>query len=141
MSTPTQISFEFYPTFNVSADLITAMRGAVLSCNLSREQIVDRMNDLAGRYGVVMVQGGGRLTLDTLEKWLNPNDTSRAIPVKALPVFCAVTKDKGPMDVIAKPLGFAVIGKEDAKLLAWAKASQKAKAIREELKRLEREIS
>lgn len=141
MDRPQQLKFEFYPTMNVTADLIDALRDAVAASGLSREQIADKMNEVAVRYGVSLTQGSGKLGVDTLEKWLNPTETSRAIPVKALPIFCAVTNCKTPLDVIARPIGYAVIDAEDAKLLAWAKASQKARKAQAELKRLEREIS
>ena len=71
-----QIPLFDQPTFNTTKIQKEAMNQAAKRCGMSREQIVDKMNDLAGRYGVSLVSNGG-LRLDTFEKWINPNDLSR----------------------------------------------------------------
>ena len=77
-------------TLNVLRDLKVAMAQAADATGLSRDELCDRINQIADRYGVRMVKGTGpNLTLATLEKWLNPEDKERVIPTKALPVFCA----------------------------------------------------
>ena len=129
------------PTLNVTRPLKEAMNAAVKNCGRSREQIVDRMNDLAERYGIRLAAGNGsRLSLDTFEKWLNPADTSRQISVKALPVFCAAVGDSAAMDVIATPIGRRVIDQDEIRLLEWAKAYHKAKDARQTMRRLEAEL-
>ena len=108
---------------------------------LSRDQIVDRMNDLADRYGVSLVNGNARkLTLETFAKWLNPEEKSRQIPVKALPVFCAAVNSAEPMCVLTDPLGYRVIGDEEQNLLRWAKAYQEARRARKIMRNLEPEV-
>lgn len=50
-----------------------AMNRAAAASPLSREQIVERMNELARAAGVRMTRGNAKkISLDTLEKWLNP---------------------------------------------------------------------
>ena len=110
-----QLSLFDTPTFNTVKLQKEAMRAAVKKCGLSREQVVDRMNDLAGRYGVGLASNGG-LTLDTFEKWINPGELNRQMPMKALPIFCAVINDHSAMDILARPLGVLVIGEEDQRL-------------------------
>lgn len=128
-------------SFNVSVALKDAMHQAAKDCDLSREQIVDAMNDLAARYGVSLANGNARLlNLATLEKWLNPNDHGRDVPVRALPIFCAVVRSAEPLKAVAEPLGFAVIDDTAQKKLAWAEANLKAKYARARMRKLESEI-
>jgi hypothetical protein len=127
------------PTFNVVKPQKEAMRTAVKGCGLSREQIVDQMNDLAGRYGVSLASNGG-LTLDTFEKWINPGELNRQMPMKALPIFCAIINDHSAMDVMARPLGVEVIGPVDQNLLKWARAYFKARDARKAMRQLENDL-
>ena len=139
---PKQMSLFNTPTLNISRPLKAAMNEAAKQCGLSRDQIVDRMNDLADRYGVSLANGNARkLTLETFAKWLNPEEKSRQIPVKALPVFCAAVNSAEPMKVLSTPLGFEVIGDEDQNLLRWAKAYQQARKARKIMRRLEPEVN
>jgi len=131
------------PTLNVTPDLKEAMNRAARECGLSREEIVDRMNDLAARYGVGLAAGNGRrLSLETLEKWLNqsPSEAGRIVSVKALPIFCAVVGSAEPLEVLARPLGFKVIGPQEIALLEWGRACRRARAARRRMKKLEEEI-
>jgi len=114
------------------------MNLAARRCGLSREEIVDRMNELASRYGVNLVSNGG-LTLNTFEKWINPNELNRQMPMKALPVFCAAVRDTLALDVIARPVGAMVIGPEDQDLLKWARAYMAARRARRTMKTLDPE--
>ena len=126
------------PSLYIVADLKAAMNGAAKECGLSREQILDRMNELGERYGVKLVTGNGRrLSLETLEKWLAPQETGRIIPLKTLPIFCAAVNNHGPIAVIAKSLGLRVIGEKEINQLEWAKANLKARAARRRMKQLE----
>jgi len=141
MTQAVQLSLFDQPTLNITRDLKISMNEAVSECGLSREQIVDAMNNLADRYGVGLVKGNGKaLTLDTFEKWINPNELSRQMPIKALPVFCAVVKCFTPLEVLARPLGLRVVGHEDQQLLKWAKASLNARDARKTMRRIEGEL-
>ena len=135
---PTQPGLFDAPSLYIVADLKAAMNGAARECGLSREQILDRMNELGERYGIKLVNGNGRkLSLETLEKWLNPQETGRVIPLKSLPIFCAAVKDHSSIGVMARPLGLRVIGPKEIAQLEWAKANLKAKAARKRMKQLE----
>ena len=129
-------------TFYITRDLKEALHLSAKMCGLSRDEIVDGMNRLATRYGVALVKGNGRgnLTRETLEKWLNPEDATRQIPVKALPIFCAVTKDVSPMEVMVRPLGCTVVDPDRQKKLAWAAAKLAATAAQAKIRKLEAEI-
>ncbi len=134
-----QLSLFERSTFNITPDIKGAMNAAAKECGLSREEIVDKMNSLAERNGVCLVNGK-RLTIDTLEKWLNPSESHRLISIKALPIFCAVVKDAGALNVLASPLDCMVISREDQRLLKWAKIKMRQKQDNRVLRRLESEL-
>jgi len=126
---------------DIVPDLKVHMNKIVKNSDLSREQVVDKMNDIAKKHDMSLATGNGnRLTLDTFEKWLNPNETNRQMPIKALPVFCAAMKDVSSLDIIARGLGAEVIGPEERRKLEWAEekltVQQKLRRIRE----IEREL-
>ena len=131
-----QIPLFDQPNINTIKTQKEAMNAAARRCGLSRDQIVDKMNDLASRYGVSLMSNGG-LRLDTFEKWINPNDLSRQMPMKALPVFCAVVRDYEALNVLARSLGARVIGPEDQNLLKWALAYFRARDARKTMRRIE----
>ena len=121
--------FTTAPTLNVLRDLKMAMATAAKATGLSREALCDRINTLADRYGVRLVKGPGpNLTVDTFEKWLNPEDKERVIPTKAMPVFCAAVESIEPMQVLVAPLGWRIIDDKQAKLLQLAELEMDVEA-------------
>ncbi|MDD2467731.1 MAG: hypothetical protein PHI97_27440 [Desulfobulbus sp.] len=133
--------FSTAPTLNVLRDLKTSMAHAAKETGLSREELCDRINQMADRYGVRLVKGTGpNLTMDTLEKWLNPEDKERVIPAKGLPVFCAAVNSIEPMQVMVAPLGWRVIDEKRAKLLQLAELDQEVKQKQAIMKKLKAEI-
>jgi hypothetical protein len=129
------------PTLNVLRTVKAAMATAHKESGLSRDELCDRLNELADRYGVCLVSGRGqKLTLPTLEKWLNTEEREHFPSIKALPVFCAATNDIGPMRAMIEPLGWQIIGDQDARLLAWARHYHGAKNHREQMRKLEAEL-
>lgn len=139
MKKPFQISLFNAPTFNIVRVQKESMKAAAKKCGLSREQIVEQMNDLAGRYGVNLASNGV-LKLETFEKWINPNELNRQMPMKALPIFCAVVNDTSAIDALSRPVGCRVIDHDDQQLLKWARAYFKAKDARQTMRCLERGI-
>jgi ribosome-binding protein aMBF1 (putative translation factor) len=133
--------FNTAPTLNVLRDLKTAMAQAADATGLSREELCDRINQLADRYGIRLVKGtGSNLTMATFEKWLNPEDKERVIPAKALPVFCAAVNNIAPLQVLVAPLGWRVIDEKQAKLLTLAELNQEVKQKQAMMKKLKAEL-
>lgn len=129
------------PNLNVIRPLKESMAEAAKGCDLSRDEIADQMNDLADRYGIILVKGRGKkLTVATLEKWLNPEEKQYLPSIKALPVFCAVVESKEPLRVLIEPLGFRIIDEKEAALLTWAEHYHTAKGCRAEMRKLEAEL-
>lgn len=137
----TQLNLFNQPTLNVLRDIKEQMASAYKESGLSRDELCDRMNDLAERYGVRLVKGNGKkLALSTLDKWLNPEEKEHFPTIKALPIFCAVTGSVEPMRAMIEPLGWQIIGDQDVRLLAWAKQYHRARDARAKMRKLEPEL-
>jgi len=129
------------PTLNIAKAYKIAMNDDIRESNLSRAQVLDRMNDLAERHGVCLVHGNGKLlTIGTLDKWLNPADLSRQMPAKAIPLFCAATGRHKTMDAVAVSLGLRVIGQREQKMLRWADAKITVKEQQKMIRKIEGEL-
>lgn len=136
-----QLSLFNQPSLNINRDLKEQMALSCKESGLSREEILDRMNDLAGRYGVRLMKGNARaLTISTFEKWLNTGAMEHIPPINSLVVFCAALNDDRAVRVVLAPLGLEVIGGADSKLLLWAKEYHRAKEARKKMKKLEAEL-
>lgn len=132
---------DLFTSLNTLRDLKEAMNRAAAGCGRSRAQLVDRLNGLAERYGVRLMAGNGeKLTVDTLEKWLNPNDDERVIPLKAVSVFCAAVDSLEPLRALVAPLGGEVVGREDRLLLEWAREYHRARQARGRMRRIEQDL-
>jgi hypothetical protein len=141
MTKPIQLNLFDQPTLNVVVQIKEAINRDAHESGLSRETIVDRMNDLAARYGISLARGNiKRLSTETFEKWLNPSEPTRQIPLKALPVFCAAVGRSTAMDVLARSIGLRVIGDREQKLLDWAEAKMAIKAHGQKLRKIEAEL-
>jgi len=109
-------------------------------CGLSRDEILERMNELARRFGVRLVKGNGDLGRDTFEKWLNPKALEYVPTVQALPIFSAVVGDNGGIQALVRPLGAMVIDADDVKLLEWAREYHNARKSRKRMRQIEAEL-
>jgi len=120
--------------------LKAAMNRAAKRCGLSREQIVDRMNEIAGMGGFRLNKNARSLTLDMLEKWLNPVERDYVPSHNALHVFMAAIGDPEPLQVMAAIQGFDLIGGEDRKILKAAKIEREIANLKRQKRRLEQEL-
>lgn len=140
-TSPIQLDLFNRPTLNVAKAFKQALADDVRHSKLSREQIIDRMNDLAERNGVCLAHGNSKtLTMETFEKWLNPADLTRLMPVKALPIFCAATGQCSAFSAVTQPLGLRVIGAREQKMLAWAEAKMSVRDHTRMIRKLEGEL-
>jgi len=100
MTQAVQLSLFDQPTLNITRDLKISMNEAVSECGLSREQIVDAMNNLADRYGVdtvsvvvVTVADGKEVSHENLERvWELKGDASELRNYVTQAVRAALTK-------------------------------------------------
>lgn len=139
---PIQLRLFEISSLHVEPEVKIALGEGVEESELSRSQVVDKMNETARRHGIHLVKGSGGLTVATLEKWLNPNDSTHCPSLKALMVACAVMKGSALriLNTLARPLGLLVIDERDKRLLEWAREYQKARESQRRMRRLAAEL-
>jgi len=139
---PIQQSLFNLNTFNHAVrDVKLYICRVVQDSGLSREQAMDKVNELAKAYGVRLIKGNGNgVSMETWEKWLNPADETRVPPLKALPLICAALETLEPLRPLVELAGGRLVDEQDARLLDWAKAYHRAKNARQEMKKLEEGI-
>ncbi|KAB2888879.1 MAG: hypothetical protein F9K32_14825 [Desulfobulbaceae bacterium] len=136
-----QLNLFSQPSFNVGKSVKEQMAKTAKDSRFSREELLDRMNDLASRYGVRLLKGNGSaLTMATFEKWLNPKAMDYIPGINSLVIFCAASEDLEPIRQVIAPLGGLLIDDTDAKLLQWAREYQRAKDARLKMRKLEQEL-
>ena len=117
------------------------MNRAAAAGRQSRQEIVDRMNELSMQAGINLASGNSKaLNLPTLEKWLNPAAVGHVPSVLALTIFCQVTKNLSPIAPMLKLLGGDVMTPDDKTLRDLGKAYLTGKKVRRELKELENKL-
>jgi hypothetical protein len=115
-----------------------AMRIAAKNCALSREQIVDAMNEIISLEGLRTRGRDGKLTKAILDKWLAP-EAEDVIPLKLLAAFCRITNSLSPLQTLAAPLGAKVIGQAEQLLLEFGRAQVNEREARRRKRRLSEE--
>ena len=136
-----QLSLFNQPSLNVGKKLKEQLARSAKGSKFSRDELLDRVNDLATRYGVRLVKGNGSgLTMATLEKWLNPEAMEYMPGINGLTILCAALEDLAPIGEVLAPLGGMLIDEADVKLLFWAKEYHRAKDARTKMRKLEMEL-
>ena len=137
---PVQLSIFSHPgLYSVIRDVKESLQTAVRESGQSREQVLDRVNELAKRYGMA-VQSRSGVSKDLLEKWLNPEDDCRVPTLKSFALLCAALETTAPIAALAASVGGRVIDGEDVKLLEWAKAYHATRALKKRMRRIEEEL-
>ena len=138
---PKQLSLFSQPSLNVGKKLKEQLALSAKQSRYSREELLDRINDLAGRYGVRLVKGNGHgLNMAMLEKWLNKEAMEYVPSINAMVVICAALEDIGPIQEVISPLGCMLIDENEARMLLWAKEYHRAKDARNKMRKLESEL-
>lgn len=119
--------------------LKTAMRQALTTADMSREQIVDEMNRLAELEGI-RTGRSERTSVDILNKWVAPGDERYIIPTKLLPIFCLAVDSLLPLAALAAPAGGSVISMAELKRLEWANVELERRRLRRRARRLAEEV-
>ena len=138
--TPTQLKiFNNSGVHTIVRDVKASLNSAVKQSGQSRDQILDRTNELARRHGLSTGTRPG-ISKDLLEKWLNVEDDCRVPGIKSLSLLCVALGTVEPMAVMVSCLGGLVIDGDDVKLLEWARAYQKTRALRKRMRKIEEEL-
>lgn len=117
-----------------------AMNRVAKRCGLSRDQIVDKMNEIAAMGGYRLNRNARTLSLDTLEKWLNPGERDYVPGHNALHAFVSATGDPEPLQVAAGIHGMSLVGDDDLKILQAAKIEREIANLKRQKRRLEQEL-
>lgn len=123
----------------VVRDTKEALNTEVKASGKSRDQVLDKVNELARRHRILL-NGKGDLSKDLFEKYLNCEDDSRVPGIKALMLMCAALETVAPLEAMAAAMGGRVIGPEEVKMLEWARTYHTTKALRRKMRRLEEEL-
>lgn len=119
----------------------TAMRDAARDSNLSREQILDRMNGIAMVAGVRLTIGNASaLSQATLDKWLNPADREHVPGILAVNVFCAAVANHAPLEAQLAAHGLEMLKAEDVFHRDYGRACLAEKEARKLKRKLESQL-
>ena len=122
---PRQDDLPFEGNFDLIAALKTAISATLSASKWSREQVVERMNNLIERAG-----GRRPLTLESINKWAapgQPNYPSLAL----LTYFCAATDSNLALEAYARAFsGCRLISEEDYALLVWARSQRDLRLLK-----------
>ena len=128
-------------SLNVGREFKACLADVVSQSGLSRAEFLERMNEVADRFGVRLMKGNGNgLSMATFEKWLNVDQGQYTPPLSALTVICEVGNTTEPLQIFARALGFQVIDETRARRLMWADAYHDARKARDKMKKLEGEL-
>lgn len=117
-----------------------AMNRAAAKSPLSRAQIVERMNHIALTSGKRMTQGKAKtISLDTLEKWLNPE--ADVVPsLQAVDIFMRAVGDLAPLEAWLSTHDCALMTPQKAKLCVYAQNVLDGKRRAKAQRRLEEDL-
>ena len=115
-----------------------AMNDAARNSALSRDQILDRMNQIAIAAGVRLTAGNVKtLGAATLEKWLNPAEREHVPGVLALNVFCAAVESIFPLQAQLSMHGLDVMTPQDKTERDYGRACLEMRRARKTKRKLE----
>lgn len=118
-----------------------SMNRAAVSSQYSRQQLVDRMNSLSQAAGRRLTGGNAKsISLDTLEKWLNPESDSTPT-LRAVHVFMLACGSTDPLEAWAGLHGCAIMTQKDRRLRDLGEKKLRIQRDAREVKRLEDELT
>lgn len=121
------------------AVLKAAMRRAAAESGLSRAQIVDKMNALAG--GRALTQGSKKgISEDTFDKWMADEDRAQMPSGFALDVFMRAIGSLSPLEAWLGLYNCAVLTPKSKKTLEYAELVLEEKSKARRKRRLEDEL-
>jgi len=101
------------PTYEIKRRIRIALSGV----HHSRDEVADRMNEVAVREGMRQT-----ISRQTLDNWAKDSDPGRLPSPAWLTIFCFVTGDTGPIEAMVKPLEWEILDQEQVRILRWGKA-------------------
>lgn len=124
MSNVMQLSLFSGQNLNIVSEMKRQIRMAIARTGDSRDNVVDRMNELAGRDGIPKTT-----TKAVLDSWCKDSEPQRMPSLTGLVLLCQACDTVEPIKVLVRPLGGDVIGPDEKRVLLWGQAElQKKKA-------------
>lgn len=106
-----------------------------------RKLLVDGINKVARREGITITPGGGKsITIQQLNKWLQPQEAGHAPSYNAVFCFCLATRDFSPLQPIFAAFGLTVIQKSELRFLEYGKECIGVKKSKAKMKALENDL-
>jgi hypothetical protein len=94
-------------------ELAVACKKAITDSGMSREEVVDRINEYFGRPtgedDKSDRRGHGPLTINMLNNYFSDSKLESPLPTRVVRGICVVTGNSGPAEVFLSGLGFKVI--------------------------------
>lgn len=108
--------------------------------SMSRENIIDDMNEMAEQANITCNGNAKKTSLAIYSKWLS-NDLKYNIPIRMLHIFCRAVKSTEPLEVYARFFRrVAVVFEEDLKKLEWAELEIAKRNLTKRSKKLASEV-
>ncbi len=119
----------------------SALAASIKQSPLSREEITDKMNEIAERSGISCNGSAQRVTLSVLDKWTAHSANKHHIPLRMLPIFCQSAGSNLVLEAYSRFFkGIRIIDEEDFQALRWARAELDLRKKKKLAKRLLEEI-
>lgn len=138
--------------FDPSPDLVTdpglalkksmrdSDREAQARYSMSRDQIIDAMNEMAEQAGVTCNGNARKVTPAIYSKWLSASE-KHYIPLRWLPIFCRAVRSNQPLEVYTTFFeSVRLVAEEDVKKLKWAEIEIKKRKLTKQARQLSEEI-
>lgn len=126
MNTAHQLDLFKHHSLNPTYEIKRQIRMALADSSLSRDEIVDLMNEISTREG--MRKSVSKAILDN---WCKDSDVDRLPSPAWITIFCHVTGSTAPIGAMVLPLGAQVIIEDDVMVLKWANAElDKKRAVK-----------
>ncbi|MFH1060406.1 MAG: hypothetical protein V1797_17215 [Pseudomonadota bacterium] len=121
---------------DVQRPLKAALGRALKGSSLSRELVVDRVNEIFGALG-----SSYKMTAPNLDRWTAVSDATHNIPAFVVPVLCAVLESIAPLEAMLSPLGLTAAGVHERLLMRFGETQRLAEKLNEERRRTRQALS
>ena len=135
---PPENPIEMVGIVGVMAEVCAEMNALADTYEPGRKQLAVDVSAVAKRERVSLTSGGGKeLTVDGLNKWVQPSQRAHEPSIEGILCFCLATRSARPIKPMLKRLGLVVITEAELKDLEYGKICRAERDIRARKKTLE----
>ena len=128
------------PGPTLKAAMRKSEKAAIKNYSLSRDNIIDAINEMAEQANITCNGNAKRVTMNIYVKWLSASD-KHYIPIRLLHIFCRAVKSTEPIEVYTTFFQrVCLIDKEDLKKLQWAELEITKRKITKQSKQLAAQV-